>query len=79
MSSEDQMTMPAFHKKVDGNKEDCPYFQIKNSVEQKEAKKIKEEDKNDSDSDEEPRGGCPFMNSAKKRNPGLAHLTENFE
>lgn len=79
MSSEDQMKMPDFHKKVDGNKADCPYFQIKNSVDQKESNKNKEEAKNDSDSDEEPRGGCPFMNSPKKRNPELTHLTENFE
>lgn len=49
----------------------CPYSKPDVKVEGGSEKKEKKEKK--------PRGGCPFMPSEGKRNPGLAHLEESFD
>ncbi|CAD8158036.1 unnamed protein product [Paramecium pentaurelia] len=72
----DSMKLPIGHDKYT-DKTKCPFQQIQQqpeikiidgSVEKKKEKKEKQS-----------KGGCPFMQSEKKRNPPLAHLEEQFD
>lgn len=88
MNSSDDFQLPPGHKSLEnGKKEDCPYFQIMKNSEDKNIQKNEKNSKNMNDSDSElsedeiqgTQGACPFMSSAKKRNPDLGHLEEGYE
>lgn len=73
--------MPAGHPGVKGGDAgECPFMQKNKGKNQKEGEKCPVTGQNanpgqtdtDSDDEEKPRGGCPFMGtSQKKKNPGL--------
>ncbi|KAL4487098.1 hypothetical protein ABPG72_001550 [Tetrahymena utriculariae] len=78
----------------DQDKEKCPFFKLQKKQDDKTEdsnksaqEQIEEKQKQEilsSSSDDEngipkrPKGGCPFLPSDRKKNPGLAHATERF-
>ncbi|CAD8077631.1 unnamed protein product [Paramecium sonneborni] len=59
------------------DKSKCPFQQMQQQPEIKIADGSAEKKKEKKE--KQPKGGCPFMSSEKKRNPPLAHLEEQYD
>ncbi|EAS06282.3 transmembrane protein, putative (macronuclear) [Tetrahymena thermophila SB210] len=71
---ESSLPLPKGHEKYsEDDKDKCPYFQMQKNTEEKLGEDGKPKKK-----EKQPKGGCPFMPSEKKKNPNLDCISEGW-
>ncbi|EAR84836.1 tetratricopeptide repeat protein (macronuclear) [Tetrahymena thermophila SB210] len=80
-NDQDKEKCPFFkmQKKQDGKTEDTSNQNDQEQIEEKKNQEILSSSSDDENGiPKRPKGGCPFLPSERKKNPGLAHASERF-